>query len=488
MDLSNKANLYKIVCARDKRYDGRFYCVVETTGVYCRPICPARPKIENISFVRSAAEAEKLGFRACLRCRPDLAPNSVQWNGTAATVGRALTMIARGDADGVFLSTFAQRLGVSDRHLRRLFDEHVGASPVEVATSKRLHLARQLLSQSSLPVTEVAFASGFRSIRRFNESFKDAFQIAPSVVRKTAAVPNETDTNFIKLEIPVIEPFDWPHIFGFLKNHHAQGVESASEHFYRRSFAVGNAIGGVEVSFDKKRSHIAANVFCADTSHLRSIIAKVKTLFDAELNPHAHLQDLDGKHPIAACYVRQLGIRIPGAWDPFETAVTIILGQLVSVEQARYKVKKLVQEFGKKIQHPIFENCSHLFPTAETLMNANLKNIGVTKVREHSIQELSRQVCEGKIDLSRSCDIETTKTQLLAIKGIGPWTAEMIAMRCLGDTNAFPKNDLIIKRALEMHHSLTGDWSPWNSYISLALWKTYAAALSKKGTKSRTTK
>ncbi len=480
MDLSDKNFLYKIVCARDRRYDGRFYCGVRTTGIYCRPICPARPKLKNISFYRSSAEAEGAGFRACLRCRPDLAPNSVQWNGTAAVVGRALTMIACGQADDISLKAFSLKLGVSDRHLRRLFAEHVGASPVAVATSKRLHLAKQLLTQSTVPVTEAAFASGYRSIRRFNEAFKTKFHATPSSLRKVSARNAIVQQNFIHIEIPVIAPFDWEHILGFLKNHGAGGVEAVVNDRYRRNFSIGKSTGAVEIAYEPAKAQICAAISLSDPANLRGIIENIRDLFDTRSNPHAHLSDLKLKDAVAAYYRTELGIRIPGAWDPFETAVCIILGQLVSVDQAHRKIEKLVEQFGTNIPNPIFADCTRLFPTPSVLAVASLAQIGITKVREHAIHELSKQVLEKQIDLSRSADLEKTRKQLLAIKGIGPWTVEMIAMRCLGDTNAFPKTDLIVQRALENHDSLKGDWKPWNAYIALALWKKHAKALSHK--------
>lgn len=483
MDIRDRKQLYKIVRARDKRYDGRFYCGVHTTGVYCRPICPARPKLENISFYRSAAEAEKQGFRACLRCRPDLAPYSPQWHGTAAVVSRALAMIARGEADEISAKRFAARLGITDRHLRRLFEEHVGASPLEVASSKRLHLARQLLTQSGLPVTEVAFASGFRSLRRFNEAFKQKFHTSPRELRRTAG--SHADKNLIYLGLPVIAPYDWEHIYGFLRGHAAGGVEDFSAGVYRRGFADG---GAVEVGFDPGRQQLNVRLAVPDPAMLRENIERIRDLFDTRTNPHLHLETfgetVPRKDTVALCYRQQLGLRIPGAWNPFETAVCIVLGQLVSVEQARMKIHKLVQQYGTRIRNPVFAGCTHLFPEPAVLARADYRDIGVTRVRAEALRELSRQVQEKKIDLARTADIAKTRARLLQIKGIGPWTVEMIAMRCLGDTNAFPANDLIIKRALQMHGNEKGNWSPWNAYIALALWKKYAASLSQKKIKS----
>ncbi len=486
--MTDKNLLYKIVRARDKRYDGRFFCGVTTTGIYCRPICPAKPKLENIRFYRSSTEAEKAGFRPCLRCRPDHAPSSALWTGTAATVGRALSLIARGEADDRSIEQLAEKLGVSDRHLRRLFCEHVGASPIEVAASKRLHLAKQLIVDSNMPITEVAFASGYQSVRRFNEAFKHTFKVAPSSARKDRSESNNLSEDMICIEIPVIPPFDSIHLFEFLKNHSALGVESVVHGTYRRVFKVKEAVGSIEINFHEKKHLLNVALSISDTSHLRACIERARDLFDTRLNPHTHLHDIKATDGVAACYISSLGIRVPGAWDSFETAISIILGQLVSVEQASDKVKKLVETFGEKIKNPRFSDCSFLFPTAKVLAQANLKDIGITKVREHAIKELARLVDSGKLDLSRSSDIESTKEQLLGIKGIGPWTVEMIAMRCLGDTNAFPKKDLIIKRALEQHQQEQGDWSPWNSYVTLALWNKYALTLSKKGKKPSITK
>lgn len=296
MDISDRQLLYKIVCARDKRYDGRFYCGVRTTGIYCRPICPARPKLENMNFYRSATEAENNGFRACLRCRPDLAPNSTQWDGTAATVARALSMIARGEADEASVEQLADRLGVSDRHLRRLFAEHVGASPIEVAASKRLHLAKQLITQSNLPMTEIAFASGYQSIRRFNEVFKQTFRVAPSALRRASTDSSTSAADFIRLNIPVIAPFDADHIFGFLKNHCVMGVETMEDHTYKRAFSAKKSLGLIKVTYQPKASQLTAEVAVSDNTCLKLCIERVRDLFDARLNPHAHLNDLGSKH------------------------------------------------------------------------------------------------------------------------------------------------------------------------------------------------
>lgn len=368
-----------------------------------------------MTFFRSATEAENAGFRACRRCRPDLAPFSAQWFGTAAVIGRALAMISRGEADEASMTQFAEKLGVSDRHLRR-------------------------------------------------------------------------NSNFIQVEIPLIAPFNWDHIVDFLTNHRVHGVESLSAGRYRRSFSCADTTGAIDVGYDKSKTQLSAKIFMANPTQLREVIERIRDVFDTRVNPHAHLVDLRAKDSIANLYRRELGLRIPGAWDPYETAVGIILGQLVSVEQARLKMRKLIEQFGRRIPRPVFADCNHLFPEAHVLAGASFRDLGITKTREHAIRELSRLVVERKIDLSRSANLEETKKQLLDIRGVGPWTVEMIAMRCLGDTNAFPKTDLIVQRALKHHRNEKGDWSPWNAYITLALWHKYARSLSNKPRKSVTLK
>jgi AraC family transcriptional regulator of adaptative response / DNA-3-methyladenine glycosylase II len=477
--------------ARDRRYDGRFYVGVHTTGIYCRPICPARPRLENISFYRSQAEAEGAGFRACLRCRPDLSPTSQQWQGTAAVVGRALTLIALGEADEAPLERLAARLGMSDRHLRRLFEEHLGASPIEVAISKRLHLARHLLLQTNLPVTEIALASGFQSIRRFNAAFKTCFKTPPTALRRRAA--ENGDAGVIRLELPYLEPYDWAYQVGFLGAHQVRGVERIDGSSYQRVFAMDRGPGWIRVTNDAGKGRLELQVSAPDVRAFRVVIEKTRDLFDLRMNPHVlagrgqaggggalawrdRSVDGDGR----AFVDRVPGIRIPGCWDAFETSVCIILGQLVSIEAAGRSFQKLVERFGHALLEPVGEGLTHLFPTAEVLAGADLTVLGLTRVKAGAISSLARQVAEGRLDLSRACGLEETRRQLLTIKGIGPWTVEMIAMRCLNDTDAFPRNDLIIQRALELHGMADSDWSPYRAYLALAMWKEYAGSLSKK--------
>lgn len=462
--------LQKAFNVRDPRYDGRFYVGVKTTQVYCRVVCPARPKIQNVLFFRSQAEAENSKFRPCLRCRPDISPEHSMWDGTGAVVNRAVKLISEGSADEISLEKLAERVGVTGRHLRRLFDRHLGASPIDVVTSKRLHSARLLLSQTRIPVTNIAFASGFSSIRQFNTAFKARYHKSPRDFRKTLPLHNDFNDE-ITFRIPVMAPYDWNYAYHVYESHPVKGIDRCADGTYSRLLNINGRPVRIEISFDEGRSELAVKVDGAEITDLREILATVRRVFDTQLNPHA--VEVNSK-------IKLNGLRIPGAFDPFETAVCIILGQLVSTEQAARKCAKLVELYGEAVKTER-EGLTHFFPTPKKLSDVSLREIGLTKMRERAIRELSRAVFDGTIQLGATADFEQTRKQLLEIDGIGPWTAEMITMRCLGDTNAFPAQDLIVRRAIEKFKLRQEDWSPWRSYLCLWIWKNHALTLSKKG-------
>jgi AraC family transcriptional regulator of adaptative response / DNA-3-methyladenine glycosylase II len=428
----DRETFYKALRSRDKRYDGRFYAGVRTTGIYCRPVCPARPLLKNVEFYRSAAEAEGAGYRPCLRCRPDLAPSSPLFQGTGAVVQRALRLIHEGGADSASLSKLSDRLGITDRHLRRLFAEHLGASPVEVATSKRLHLARQLLSQTRLGITEIAYAAGFRSLRRFNDAFRKHYKRAPREYRKE--IP-EGGTG-LRLELPVHEPYDWRAHLRFLARHAIPGLEKVENEMYER--VLGPA-GVLRVGFVPGKLLITLEG--CEVSRLRGELERVRHLFDTDHNPALLPRGANG-------------LRIPGAYDGFETAVNIILGQLISTEAAR------------KLSARFLENGAFLSP-------AQLKDRDLPflpRVKAAAIRELARAVHAGEISLLRSAPLEETRARLGAIRGIGPWTVELIALRCLADTDAFPSSDLVVARALQNARVRPNGWRPWRGYLTVRLW------------------
>ena len=473
MEQLDTDTLYKALSSRDARYDGRFYVGVTTTGIYCRPICPARPKKENVRFFRSKAEAEKAGFRPCLRCRPDLSPTSTQWQGTAAVVARAFGMINRGDADGDGLSALAGRLGMTDRHLRRLFQEHLGASPMEVAISRRLHLARQLLSQTRLSITDIALASGFNSLRRFNDAFATTYRRNPSDFRKEAelAAP-AADT--ITLRIPYISRYDWDNLIRYFARHEVYGVDAIDDDCYLRHLRTAGGESFIRVAHLEKSGSLQVSLKLGDFSELRHTVDTIRGVFDIDHNPGQISVPPDCPEAMQAVLAGAAGVRVPGAFDPFETAVSVILGQLVSTQQGRLNLRKLVEKYGEKSRVPNHPKLSHFFPSPAVLASADLSALGFTKVRANAIRELAAACLAGRIDLSRTCDLARTREALLQLKGIGPWTAEMIALRCLGDPDAFPASDLVINRALQRYGVLPEQFSPWKSYLALALWKAQA--------------
>jgi len=455
-----------IIERRDRRFDGRFYFGVKTTGIYCRPVCPAKPKPENILIFKSASEAEKAGFRACLRCHPDLAPGSKFLDGTINTVSRALRLLNDSSGADWTIQKLAASLGMTDRHLRRLFDEHLGASPVEILITQRLHLAKQLLQETATPITEIALASGFQSIRRFNEAFKSRYRKSPSELRKTRS---QNATDGLSLKIPIRLPYDWPAVMAYLTRHETYGLEHMEHETYQRFIPRGKKFGSVVVSMKPKQDFLNVKFSNIPLTDVRFVLGRLKNLFDTDHNP-VHLPSTKG--------LSSNGIRVPGSFDPFETAVAIILSQLVSSEQARAKLKTLIERFGRKIgRHTsgdVFE-----FPTPAILANAKIEEIGLTRNKAHAIRELSRAVQNGTVDFKAHIDFSKATERLLRIRGIGPWTATMIAMRCLGDSDAFPEFDLIIQRALRKKLAHQKDWASSRAYLTHCLWRDFSRVLSK---------
>lgn len=430
----------KIIQRRDPRFDGRFYFGVKTTKIYCRPVCPAKPKPENMVFFRSQSEAESQGYRPCKRCYSDIAPGSKLLEGTMRSVWRGLQIIDETPGEDLTVELLADKLGMTDRHLRRLFDEHLGASPIEIMITRKLHLARQLISDTEASFSEIALAVGFRSIRRFNEAFKKLYHASPSDYRKTKTKTSES----MKLKLMVRTPYDWETMMAFLDRHTTYGVEIVHNNTYIRFIGEGS----VTVSYEGKGElHLLLDKI--PLSEVKGILHKIKNLFDVGHTPQL-------------LPARSKGIRIPGAFDDFETAVCIVIGQLISTSQAKTKIKTLMETFGMN---------------PKILKDAEIEAIGMTKIKAGAIRELSRLYLSGEINLTRSCDLELERKKLLAIKGIGPWTVEMIAMRCLGDSDAFPIKDLIINRVMEKKLEKEKDWATLRGYLTHYLWREYAGSI-----------
>jgi AraC family transcriptional regulator of adaptative response / DNA-3-methyladenine glycosylase II len=477
--------LFKAVVARDYRFDGKFVVAVKTTGIYCRPICPAKPRRENVEFFATARAAERAGYRPCLRCRPECAPEAGgarAWQAGSELVRRGLQRIAANEWNGTGEEALANRLGVSTRHLRRVFVEELGQTPKQVANAHRLNFARKLVVETRLPVMRIALASGFGSLRRFNDAFVKRFARTPSALRKGRRrgdpAPNDTP---IELTLAYRPPYDWNAIHAFFAAHEVPGLERIGDGYYERLFHIEGRTGIMTLVPHASKPALVMRVITADPAGLLDLTHRVRRMFDLDADPLLVangfaevpvMRTLAEKHP---------GLRIPRCFDPFETAVCAILGQLVSLEYARTLAGQLVAHHGESAPHPVTGEPMRLFPTPERLAAADLPRVKTTRARKEAIRLFSRRVLAGEISLSEAQDPEAFRAALLAIPGIGPWTAQYMSLRCIADTDAFPATDLILKRALELHPAIDlTPIKPWRGYAAIYLWKEYAQSLSKR--------
>ena len=472
-------DLYAAVLARDYRFDGKFFVAVKTTGVYCRPICPARPKLENVEFFPDAASAEKAGYRPCLRCRPECAPLSPAWFGKKAVVQRALKLIARNEFHGANEDEFAARLGMSARHLRRLFEEEIGQTPKQVSDNNRLNFARKLIVETDMALMRVARTAGFRSLRRFNDAFQKRFRRPPSQLRKVRL--NGDTSDGIDLKLSFRPPYDWRSIIRFYQTHLIPGIESATESFFERVFRIGGTIGSFRVQAIPGVPQLNLRIIAEDPTILFEIVSRVRRMFDLDLDPMLIASCFAPVPLLSKLYTRFPGLRLPGGWDAFETAVCSILGQLVSAAQRVHLVSQLVRGYGELVVHPVSGEKTRLFPRPEILAQSDLSEVKTTMARKEAIRDFSRRVLSGAISLSEAQDPTAFRKALLETKGLGPWSAEYISLRAIGDTDAFPRTDLILKRALELYPELDLERiKPWRSYAAIYLWKGFAQTLAKR--------
>jgi AraC family transcriptional regulator of adaptative response / DNA-3-methyladenine glycosylase II len=477
---------YRAVRSRDTRFDGRFFTAVLTTGIYCRPICPARlPARGNVRFYDCAAAAEEAGFRPCRRCRPETAPGTPAWSGTSATVTRALRLIAEGALDGPGqLDDLADRLGVTGRHLRRLFDTHLGASPIAVAQARRVHFAKMLLDNTPLPITEIAMSSGFSSVRRFNTVFSKTFGRSPREVRESrpARTPLRTKQG-LELHLSFREPFDWRAMLEFLALRAIPGVEAIEEGHYRRILSMGSETGLIEVSRVRGRSQLELWISPSLSRYVLPIAERVRSAFDlaadsriieAQLSKDPLLREIVEQHP---------GTRVPGAWNPFEVAVRAILGQQVSVKGATTLSGRLVEAYGVDSGSED-AGCRWLFPSAARLSRARLDRVGLTNARARALRALASAVNRGGLRFDGAGELDATIESLTSLPGIGPWTAHYIAMRSCGEPDAFPSGDLALRKVAKQLDPEIDDesklleratcWRPWRAYAAMFIWRYHA--------------
>jgi AraC family transcriptional regulator, regulatory protein of adaptative response / DNA-3-methyladenine glycosylase II len=464
---------YRALETRDARWDGRFFTCVTTTGIYCRPVCPARrPKIESCVFVPSAAAAQAAGFRPCLRCRPESAPSAAAWRGTASTVTRALALIDEGALDeGGDVEGLAERLGIGGRQLRRLFDEHLGASPIQVAETRRVLLAKRLLTDTTLTLGNVALAAGFGSVRRFNVVIRRSCGFTPRELRaRTRTRPSHgDDASAVTVKLPFREPYDWTAMLGFLARRAIPGVEKITAESWRRTVAIDGARGTVEVRRGGP-SHLVATVCLTRVTALAPVLVRLRRVFDLDADAAAIARHLAKDARLAGAVDTNPGLRIPGAWDGFELAVRAILGQQVSVTAATTLAGRLVAAHGERLD----DTGALLFPSPAALAGADLRGIGLPATRAAAISALASAVVRDPDLLSRFRDVATTKAALAALPGIGAWTAEYVAMRALGEPDAFPSTDLVLLQALDATpadaRAQAEAWRPWRAYAAMHLW------------------
>ena len=486
MDMDRIA-CYRAISTRDARFDGRLFVGVRTTGVYCRPICRARtPKFENVVFFALAVAAQEAGFRPCLRCRPETSPELAFWRGTSNTVSRALALIEAGGLDDDDVEGLAERLGVGARQLRRLFHQHVGASPIAVAQTRRVLLAKQLIHETALPMAEVALASGFGSVRRFNETFRDLFGRPPATLRRTKDRPRRK-AEALSVRLSYRPPYDWDAMLAFLRARAIPGVELVSGDSYRRSIALGKQSGVVTVK-PADRHRVDVTVRFPDMSALPSIIARVRRVFDLAADPDqigAHLAQDPMLAPLVAA---RPGLRVPSAWDGFELAMRAICGQQISVAAATRLLGRLVQAHGTELAPSIrdSEGPSHVFPSPKAIAAADPATFAMPGARARALVALAQAISADPVIFSRGAILEQAIAKLRALPGIGEWTAQYIAMRELREPDAFPPADVGLLRAMadtggrrpspEQLLARAEAWRPWRAYAALHLWAAGAAS------------
>jgi AraC family transcriptional regulator of adaptative response / DNA-3-methyladenine glycosylase II len=479
MDLDHDA-CYRAARQRDARFDGRFFTAVKTTGIYCRPTCPARtPHRENVTFFPTAAAAQAAGFRPCLRCRPETAPDLGAWRGTSNTVSRALALIELGGLDDAKVDALARRLGLGERQLRRLFQQHLGASPIAVAQTRRVLLAKQLIHETQLPMTEIAFASGFGSIRRFNETFAALFGRPPGELRRSrkAEVPAGPQGE-INLLLRYLPPYDWPAMLEFLRRRAIPGIEIVSVGRYMRSVQLDGAQGTVAVQPDSSHA-LRVLVRFPKLSALPAIIARVRRVFDLAADPVAISAHLARDPTLAPLVKARPGLRVPGAWDGFELAIRAVLGQQITVTAAVNLAARLVAGYGEKISEPA-SGLTHVFPRPEALATADLTSLGMPQSRAATLSAVAAAAIADRHLFDATSDLDDAVRRFRSIRGIGEWTAQYIALRQLREPDAFPAADAGLMRALASHGTrarspadllvLANTWRPWRAYAAQHLW------------------
>ena len=468
---------YRLSDSRDPRYDGIFFVAATSTRLYCRPSCPARqPKRANVRFYPTAAAAQSAGFRACKRCRPDAAPGSPDWNWRADGVARAMRLIADGTVDRDGVPGLAKRLGFSQRHLRRLLSEQVGATPVALARAQRANTARLLIESTAMPFADAALAAGFHSVRQFNDTIREVFASTPTEMRRRSRGASPPSRGVVELRLSCREPFDGTALLRFLEVRAVPGLEDVSGGTYRRALTLAHGIGVVELTPEVRAVRCVLRL--DDLRDLTTAVARCRRLLDLDADPLAIAEALGRDEVIGGLVRARPGLRVPGCVDGDELALRAVLGQAVSLRAAVRQTARVVEMLGTPLEQPL-GTVRHLFPAASVLAEADPTALAGPALRREALQALAVRLASGEVGIDAGSDPTEALTRLLAIPGIGPWTAAYVAMRGFHDPDAFPPGDAGVRRALEALGRpddprsvavLQQRWRPWRAYAALQLW------------------
>jgi AraC family transcriptional regulator of adaptative response / DNA-3-methyladenine glycosylase II len=460
---------------RDARFDGKFFIAVLSTGIYCRPICPVRTvKESSVRYYPSAAAAAEAGFRPCLRCRPESCPGTPAWLGTSNTVSRALRLIGESGLEDGGVEVLAEHLGIGSRHLRRLFLRHLGATPIAVAHTRRLHFAKKLIDETRLPMSQIALASGFGCVRRFNAGIRKVYNRTPTQIRRLARQKEIQSQNQYLFRLHFRPPYHWEGILAFLGARATPGLEVVELGGYRRTISWNGRDGYFEVSLDPGRDALIVRIEFSDPHSLFFIIERIRAMFDLNADWQAIVQSLRTDPLLLGPVEADPGLRVPGCWNGFELATRAILGQQITVKGATALAGRMVSSFGKPFSAA--NGLTHIFPQPDVLADAKLAKIGLPGARAETIRALARAVCDGRISFEKVVDSDALLHRLCEIPGIGKWTAQYVAMRALAEPDAFPVGDLGLLRATalgssrELEHRAEA-WRPWRAYAAMYLWK-----------------
>lgn len=474
---------YRAVQSKDSRFDGWFVTAVRTTGIYCRPSCPVRlPLARNVAFFPSSAAAQRAGFRACKRCRPDASPGSPDWNTRGDVVARSMRLIADGLVDREGVTGLATRLGYTTRQVERMLQTEVGAGPLALARAQRVQTARVLIETTTLAFSDIAFAAGFASIRQFNDTIRSACDTTPTALRDNAIGRGQSDFGIgaqtMNLRLPVRTPFAYQGVFGHLAASAVPGCEEVRDGTFRRSLRLPSGYG--IVSLTPRPDHVSCALVLENVRDLATAIARCRRLLDLDADPEAVVDALSADHELRAVVAKAPGQRIPRTVDEQELALRAVLGQQVSTKAARTHADRLVRAYGNPITDTA-GGLTHTFPSIAQLADLDPNQLALPAARKHCVLALIAALANGDVVLDPGCGWDSARRQLLAVPGIGPWTAEIVAMRGLGDPDAFPVTDLGVRLAATQlglgsnEHALTArsaGWRPWRSYATQHLWTT----------------